>query len=295
MTTAIRDARGRFQPGRSGNPKGKRPGTLNRTTRLRQWLDDPEADGKRVAEALIAQAAKGNVSAIRLVMERLDPKGKIALEVERDADVSARFEAVFSALAAGAVTPEQALQVARFLDTFSRVDERAGVYVDELDRRGAEAEARHQAEITSLRDDVRRREDEYLARLAAAEAKAAAAVAASATDTASSAPDTPPDTPLPNPPPQGGRGRTESVETLPPAADTTTDAPRRDPAEYALPWPAGAAPEANALHPTSISRGWHGKSRYGERARPPERDGAPVERPRRRKPPRLPGITWMGA
>jgi hypothetical protein len=289
METAARDARGRFKPGRSGNPKGKRPGTLNRATRLRQWLDDPEADGKRVAEALIVQAAKGNVSAIRLVMERLDPKGKIALEVERDADVPARFEAVFSALAAGAVTPEQALQVARFLDTFSKVDERAGVYVDELDRRETEAEARHQAEIARLRDDFRRREDAYLARLAAAEATAAAA--SSATEAASSAPDTP----LPNPPPQGGRGRAEVVETLPPATVAEADAPRRDPAEYALPWPAGAAPEANALHPTSISRGWHGKSRYGERARPPERDGAPVERPRRRKPPRLPGITWMGA
>ena len=74
MENDNRDARGRFRPGCSGNPMGKKPGTLNRATRLRQWLDDPERDDREVAKALVAQAVTGNVVAIRLYMERCDPK-----------------------------------------------------------------------------------------------------------------------------------------------------------------------------------------------------------------------------
>ncbi len=285
METAARDARGRFKPGRSGNPKGKQPGTLNRSTRLRQWLADPEADGKRVAEALIAQAAKGNVSAGRFVLERLDPKPRsrpIALALADDASFCERFGAVFAAISAGAVSPEEGVQLAHFLNTFTKVAEWEGAVDDEVDRARAELTARHDAAMASLRDDFRRREETLLARLAAAEATAAAA-ASPATDAGSSAPDTP----------RGGRGRAEVVETLPPATVAESDAPPRDPAEYALPWPAGTAPEPDALHPTRISRSWHGKSRYGERARPPEGADAPARPPRRRRPRRL--GTWMGA
>ena len=51
METATRDTSGRFKPGCSGNPAGKQPGTLNHTTRMKQWLDDPEADGRETARA----------------------------------------------------------------------------------------------------------------------------------------------------------------------------------------------------------------------------------------------------
>jgi hypothetical protein len=72
-----------------------------------------------------------------------------------------------------------------------------------------------------------------------------------------------------------------------------SDAPPRDPREYALPWPAGAEPDAKGQHPTSTSRSWHGKARYGERARQPEGADAAARPPRRRRPRRL--GTWMGA
>src|SRR5258708_5908950 len=44
---ADRDASGRFLPGRSGNPAGKKPGTRNRTTEIRAML----AEGDEMAEA----------------------------------------------------------------------------------------------------------------------------------------------------------------------------------------------------------------------------------------------------
>jgi hypothetical protein len=37
-----RDANGRFLPGQSGNPAGKKPGTRNRATTLREALKDGE-------------------------------------------------------------------------------------------------------------------------------------------------------------------------------------------------------------------------------------------------------------
>jgi hypothetical protein len=301
METATRDARGRFQPGSSGNPAGKQPGTLNHATRLRQWLDDPEGDGKAVARALVAQAVKGNVPAIRIVMDRLDPKPRsrpIALELTEAATFAERFDAVFAAMAAGDVTPEEALQVARVLDTFSKVaDWEAGG--DALaDRIRAEADARHEAYVASLRDEFERRETALLARIAAAEAKAAAA-----TSVADATCDAPPQ----NPSPLEGEGKVRgdaversTAETEPPAA-SPQPSPRRGEGEggepperrdYARPWPDGAEPQ-EALHPTSISRGWTGKRyRYGQRVPPSvQRDGgAPERRPRRRRPL---GGTWM--
>ena len=59
MTAAvsdIRDARGRFKPGRSGNPAGKPPGTQNWATRLKTTVDEA---------AIMAQT--------RLLIEKLVP------------------------------------------------------------------------------------------------------------------------------------------------------------------------------------------------------------------------------
>ncbi len=61
-----RDANGRFQPGQSGNPAGKKPGTRNRATLLREELRDGE-DGA-VARVIIDKALAGNSMAARFVI-----------------------------------------------------------------------------------------------------------------------------------------------------------------------------------------------------------------------------------
>src|SRR5208282_3632180 len=70
--SASRDAGGRFQPGRSGNPRGRPLGSLNRATRLRAWLDDGEERAN--ARIVIDRALGGDHVAARHLMDRLDPK-----------------------------------------------------------------------------------------------------------------------------------------------------------------------------------------------------------------------------
>src|SRR6185312_4159006 len=64
-----RDADGRFVPGQSGNPAGKKPGTRNRATVLREAL----ADGEETAAAriVIDRALAGDAVAARFIVERL--------------------------------------------------------------------------------------------------------------------------------------------------------------------------------------------------------------------------------
>src|SRR5258708_39540754 len=70
--TLPRDANGRFVPGQSGNPAGKKPGTRNRATVLREAL----ADGEDVAAAriVIVKALAGNAVAARFIIDRLEPR-----------------------------------------------------------------------------------------------------------------------------------------------------------------------------------------------------------------------------
>src|SRR4051795_9409481 len=69
-----RDARGRFQPGTSGNPAGKKPGTLNHATRLKRSLEDEAGDFEAAARGIAARARKGEFAAARFLVDRLDPK-----------------------------------------------------------------------------------------------------------------------------------------------------------------------------------------------------------------------------
>ena len=62
-TTTARDVRGYFQPGQSGNPAGKKPGTLNHSTRLKQALD---AGDFETAVTVQEHLRKGSFAAARL-------------------------------------------------------------------------------------------------------------------------------------------------------------------------------------------------------------------------------------
>ncbi|MEJ0069311.1 MAG: DUF5681 domain-containing protein [Pseudomonadota bacterium] len=113
---AARDGRGRFVPGCSGNPAGKKPGTRNRATVLKELLRDGEAEA--AGRVIIARAVAGDVVAGRFLFERLDPKPRgrpIALPCAAGT-LAERFAAVFAAVAAGELTPDEALALGRLLD-----------------------------------------------------------------------------------------------------------------------------------------------------------------------------------
>lgn len=63
----------RFQPGQSGNPKGKVPGTLSRRAQLAKLL---EPHGEALINKAVELALAGDVVALRLCLERLLPKGE---------------------------------------------------------------------------------------------------------------------------------------------------------------------------------------------------------------------------
>jgi hypothetical protein len=137
---ASRDAIERFMPGQSGNPAlseaslrltltpvsskpreaGKRPGTRNRATLLRAAL----AEGEDVAAAriVIDKALSGDAVAARFLLDRLTPRPRgraIALDLPAGTgagDVVAAFDATLQAMAAGEITPDEALTVTRVLD-----------------------------------------------------------------------------------------------------------------------------------------------------------------------------------
>jgi Family of unknown function (DUF5681) len=117
---ALRDARGRFIPGRSGNPAGKKPGTRNRASVLREALHDGE--DVAAARIVIDKALGGHAVTVCFVVDRLMPRPRgRTIELDLPAGASARdvvvaYDATVAAMASGEITPDEALMVARVLD-----------------------------------------------------------------------------------------------------------------------------------------------------------------------------------
>jgi hypothetical protein len=121
-----RDANGRFRPGASGNPAGKRPGTRNRATLLAELLREGEAEA--IGRQIIDKAVAGDAVAVRFCAERINPKPRgraIRLDIPQGESptgaVVATFNAALRALNAGEITPAEAVEVSRFLDGRLRV------------------------------------------------------------------------------------------------------------------------------------------------------------------------------
>jgi hypothetical protein len=116
---AVRDERGRFVPGMSGNPAGKPPGTRNRATLLRASLD--AEDSPAMARVVIDKALAGDVATAKFCIARLMPQPRSrAIEIDlpsgaRARDLVAAFDETVRAMAAGEITPDEAVQESRVL------------------------------------------------------------------------------------------------------------------------------------------------------------------------------------
>jgi hypothetical protein len=120
--------RGRpFERGRSGNPAGRRAGSLNKTTAAAAALLAGESEA--LTRKAVELALVGDPTAMRLCLERILPACReravnFALPpIESAADIAAAMKAVTSALADGAITPGEAATLAAVVDTFVRAIE----------------------------------------------------------------------------------------------------------------------------------------------------------------------------
>lgn len=132
--------RGRpFQPGNPGRPAGSR----NRVTEMAEKLmADDAAD---VVRAVIEAARGGDMTAARLVLDRIAPprKGRsVSIDlppVSTASDVAAAMGAVVAAVADGRLTPEEGQAVAALLESRRKILE-----TEDLERRIAVLEHRYE-------------------------------------------------------------------------------------------------------------------------------------------------------
>ena len=116
-----------FEKGQSGNPRGKPKGTRHRTTILAEKLmaDDAEA----VVTAVIEAAKSGDMQAARIILDRICPPRKdspltFALpKIESAADAANAMSAIIVAVAAGEMSPGEATEIARLIESFTKARE----------------------------------------------------------------------------------------------------------------------------------------------------------------------------
>jgi hypothetical protein len=130
-----------WKPGQSGNPSGRPVGSRNKTSLAIEALLDGE--GENLTRKAIELAQSGDMQALRLCLERLCPPRKdrpitFALPaITGMADVVPAQSALLAAVASGEVTPAEAGEVSKLLDSYTRA-----VEVSELAERIALLEQR---------------------------------------------------------------------------------------------------------------------------------------------------------
>lgn len=128
-----------FPKGTSGSPAGKPKGARSRSTILAEKL--METDAEDVVRAVITAAKAGDMTAARLVLDRIAParKGRAVRftlpPVETPSDVVTALGAVVRAVAAGELTTDEAAAVAALLEA-----KRKALETVEMERRLAALE-----------------------------------------------------------------------------------------------------------------------------------------------------------
>ena len=138
MTTAKRKPPGRWKPGESGNPAGRKPGT-GEVAKIRASI------AKRVPDllaALMTKALDGDVGAARLLLERTIAPLKAAEQPEAltlpDGSLTEQGRAVLRAVADGDLAPGQGASLLSAIGSLARVIE-----IDDMEARLSKLEERH--------------------------------------------------------------------------------------------------------------------------------------------------------
>ena len=114
-----------FPKGQSGNPSGRPLGSRNKTALLVEALMEGESEA--VSRVAIAKALEGDMLAIRLILDRIAPARKERSvtfnmpPMKAPEDAVAAMSAILQAVAEGEVTPSEASELAKLVDTFVKV------------------------------------------------------------------------------------------------------------------------------------------------------------------------------
>ena len=113
-----------FKPGQSGNPAGRPKGVRSATALAMEELLEGEADN--ITRKAIDLAINGDQAMIRLCMDRLCPPRKdrfVTFELpkfNRAADAAQASAAIVEAVAQGDLTPSEAGELSKMVDTYTR-------------------------------------------------------------------------------------------------------------------------------------------------------------------------------
>ena len=116
-----------FQPGVSGNPKGRPRGARNKITQLAEALLDGEAE--KLVRKVIELALEGDMVALRLCFERILPPRKdrpISVKlspIESPQDIADASAEVLRAVSEGTITPSEGHVFMTMLETHRKVVE----------------------------------------------------------------------------------------------------------------------------------------------------------------------------
>lgn len=122
--------RGRpFRKGQSGNPSGRPKGARNVTTLAMEALLDGQAEA--LTRKAIDLALTGDMSALRLCLDRIMPARKdrpVTFElptINSAQDAAKVSSAVLAAVASGDLTPADAGEISKLIDTWVKAFETA--------------------------------------------------------------------------------------------------------------------------------------------------------------------------
>ena len=113
-----------FKPGQSGNPSGRPKGALNRTTRAAIVLLEGESEA--LTRKAIDLAKAGDMTAMRLCLERLIPRAKARPLMETETlpeTVSEALSVVLQAVNDGALLPFEAKALGDILEARRKAKE----------------------------------------------------------------------------------------------------------------------------------------------------------------------------
>jgi Family of unknown function (DUF5681) len=121
----------RYTKGKSGNPAGRKRGTRNFSALYLDRLGQDAAG--EVVDAVIGKARAGDLDAAKLLLARVWPprRGRAVCvrlpPITTAADLPVALAAVVQAVAAGALTPDEASAIANVLEVQRRAVETAGL------------------------------------------------------------------------------------------------------------------------------------------------------------------------